>query len=243
VNAPCEFLNWDSAFFNYRVGRVTCDTLAEPAVEAILRWSADNRIDCLYFLARANDDETVRLAEANGFHLVDIRVTLTARASASASRSDHANGVTIRPHVHEDISVLRAIAATGYGDSRFYYDGHFPRERCNEMYAVWVEKACNDPEQRVLVATVEDRIAGFITCAMLSPDRGRIGLLGVAESFRGQRIGPCLIDSALDYFRSRNVEQVTVVTQGRNIAAQRSYQRAGFVTETIQLWYHKWFLP
>jgi ribosomal protein S18 acetylase RimI-like enzyme len=33
---------------------------------------------------------------------------------------------------------------------------------------------------------------------------------------------------------------VSVVTQGRNVAAQRLYQRAGFVTASTQLWYHRW---
>ena len=29
---------------------------------------------------------------------------------------------------------------------------------------------------------------------------------------------------------------------GRNLAAQRLYQRSGFVTASLQLWYHRWFL-
>jgi hypothetical protein len=36
---------------------------------------------------------------------------------------------------------------------------------------------------------------------------------------------------------------VQVITQGRNYAAQRLYQRAGFVTRKTELWYHKWFHP
>ena len=32
-----------------------------------------------------------------------------------------------------------------------------------------------------------------------------------------------------------------VVTQGRNIAGQRLYQRCGFLTRSVELWYHKWY--
>jgi len=30
------------------------------------------------------------------------------------------------------------------------------------------------------------------------------------------------------------------VTQGSNIAAQRLYQRSGFLPKSVQLWYHFW---
>jgi hypothetical protein len=36
-------------------------------------------------------------------------------------------------------------------------------------------------------------------------------------------------------------QDVAVVTQGRNGAAQRLYQRCGFVTHALDLWYHKWY--
>jgi hypothetical protein len=34
-----------------------------------------------------------------------------------------------------------------------------------------------------------------------------------------------------------------VVTQGHNVAAQRVYQREGFLTKTVSLVYHQWFNP
>ena len=32
----------------------------------------------------------------------------------------------------------------------------------------------------------------------------------------------------------------SLVTQGRNLYAQRLYQKAGFFTKGTELWYHKW---
>ena len=52
-----------------------------------------------------------------------------------------------------------------------------------------------------------------------------------------------LIAAALDWCEAEGAEEVAVVTQGRNVAAQRLYQRCGFVTQRLELWYHKWFLP
>jgi hypothetical protein len=33
---------------------------------------------------------------------------------------------------------------------------------------------------------------------------------------------------------------VTVVTQGRNLPAQRLYQSRGFRTQRLQVWHHLW---
>lgn len=240
MNKPCEYLEWDSRFFEQRIGRVKADTLTSDTLAAVLDWSRAQSIDCLYFLARADDDQTIRLAETNGFHLVDLRVTLEAYIRFDKP-SSIIKDITIRQHNEAEIPELRAIASSSYHNSRFYYDGHFPRERCDALYAVWIEKACRNPEQQVLVADVSGRPAGFITCERRDASTGQIGLLGVSVDFRGHGIGPALIAAALDTFRQQGLERVNVVTQGRNLTAQRSYQRSGFVTANIQLWYHRWF--
>jgi ribosomal protein S18 acetylase RimI-like enzyme len=43
------------------------------------------------------------------------------------------------------------------------------------------------------------------------------------------------------YFGKRRIAKVNVVTQGRNVRAQRLYQKSGFATDSVMLWYHKWF--
>lgn len=45
---------------------------------------------------------------------------------------------------------------------------------------------------------------------------------------------------ALEWFAARDIQSVQVVTQGRTISAQRLYQNCGFMTHSVQLWYHKW---
>jgi ribosomal protein S18 acetylase RimI-like enzyme len=54
-------------------------------------------------------------------------------------------------------------------------------------------------------------------------------------------LGRQLIDSSLEYFRQNGVERATVVTQGRNVDSHRLYERCGFLTQSVQLWYHCWF--
>jgi ribosomal protein S18 acetylase RimI-like enzyme len=94
----------------------------------------------------------------------------------------------------------------------------------------------------VLVARDEGRAVGFVTCDVdAATNWGSIGLLGVDESARGRGVGRALTQGALAWFAQRALPGVTVITQGRNVVAQRLYQRCGFVTRSVRLYYHKWY--
>jgi ribosomal protein S18 acetylase RimI-like enzyme len=94
----------------------------------------------------------------------------------------------------------------------------------------------------VLVAEREGQIVGYVTFSY-DPQQmvGSIGLTAVAASQRGVGIGRALMESAVRVLGDRGAARVTVVTQGRNIAAQRLYGRCGFIVHNLQLYYHRWF--
>ena len=71
---PAELLDWDSAFFARPIARVRGTHLTEACLAALLPWCSARRVECLYFLAAPDDPLTIQLAEANAFHLVDIRL-------------------------------------------------------------------------------------------------------------------------------------------------------------------------
>jgi dTDP-4-amino-4,6-dideoxy-D-galactose acyltransferase len=230
----CAYLEWDSTFFGRRIARINVNHLSPDQADEALAWCAAERSACLYFLADSDNAETVRAAEARGFALVDIRMTLERRGAPPAPSEG------IRASRPEDIDSLKAMARVNHRDTRFYYDGHFAQTACDALYETWIERSCNGYADAVLVAEREGQPAGYITCDD-HHDYGQIGLLGVGEAWQGQRVGPALIDGALHWFGARGIERVQVVTQGRNVRAQRAYQRCGFVTARAQLWYHRWF--
>jgi dTDP-4-amino-4,6-dideoxy-D-galactose acyltransferase len=88
---------------------------------------------------------------------------------------------------------------------------------------------------------MEGKPAGYITCQLVNEQTGQIGLLGVDVTAQGRGGGRRLVTMALDWFAAKGVTRVIVVTQGRNIRAQRLYQKCGFMTASLQLWYHRWF--
>lgn len=233
-------LPWDTDFFGVATARVSAGRLQAGALGRALDQCRAAGVQVLYYLAPSDDDGSVRLAEQAGFHLVDIRVTLEwqARAQPAAPVPD---GLTIRDQRAEDLPALQAIAASSYQLSRFYYDGRFPRERCDALYAEWIARSSRAVGERVLVAERQGAVAGFLSADYAPAEQaGQIGLVGISADARGLGIGHVLVQAAQRWFHEQGARRVSVVTQGRNIAAQRLYQRCGFVTGAVQLWYHKW---
>ena len=241
---PCTLLPWDSDFFGFRIGRLEGHTLNPQRATAVDDWCQENAIRCLYFLADAADPTTSATAEQNRYRLVDIRMTFKLKL-AEKSQTDHqpAVGLVIRPAIPADIPQLKEISKISYTLSRFYYDPGFPHQRCDDLYAVWVEKSCQGYADEVLVAEVEGQPSGFITLKNHHEGEayGEIGLVGISPQAQGHGLGQKLVQHGLTWFAGQGITNVEVVTQGRNVRAQRLYQRAGFITEAIQLWYHKWF--
>jgi dTDP-4-amino-4,6-dideoxy-D-galactose acyltransferase len=235
----CENLPWDSKFFGRRIARVTTHRIGREELDDILSWCDAQATECLYFLADMADTATVRLAEDNGFRLVDIRVVLKLDLAESTSQPLQNDIGQVRT---EEIPYLIAIAGTSYEDSRFYHDVNFPKERCAALYETWIEKSCRGYADAVLVAKSGSLPIGYVSCHLTGPDEGQIGLVGVHRDAARQGVGQELVNASVGWFRQADVKQVTVVTQGRNWRGQRLYQRCGFVTQSMHLWYHRWFV-
>ncbi|WP_119067948.1 GNAT family N-acetyltransferase [Aggregatilinea lenta] len=232
----CRPLPWDSEFFSRRIGRVVPSQLDADDMSRVLAWADAEQIDCLYFLADFSARDTIRLAEDNGFRLMDLRTLLdrSLRDELPAPEPD------IRPWKPDDLPILRKVARVSYRDSRFYFDERFPEAQCDALYETWIEKSCSGYAEQVLVAEYQGAAAGYISCH-IRDGVGDIGLVGVDERAQGRGLGRALVVASLDWFKSQGLERVTVVTQGRNIPAQRLYQRCGFMTRAVDLWYHRWF--
>src|ERR1700747_256473 len=110
-SAPfCEYLDWDSEFFGRRIARVTALRLTEKSIADIDEWCSAHRIECLYFLADSADRSTTKLAQENGFRLMDVRVTLDVRSTKACGLGDSTAEGAIRRATEADIDGLKAIA-------------------------------------------------------------------------------------------------------------------------------------
>lgn len=235
-----QILEWDSAFFGKKIARAIAEKITKDSVNTLIADSIAKKVDCLYLLLDVDEQDKIRVAEKNGFHLVDLRITL-ARSLQPETSPWISSSTGIRTATEKDIAPLRSIAATNHTDSRFYSDGNFPVSSCDELYATWIEKSCTGYADAVLVAEKEGIASGYTSCHINKDGSGQIGLVGVSSSCQGEGLGKGLINESLRWFASAGCKRVEVVTQGKNVGAQRLYQKSGFLTSSIQLWYHRWF--
>jgi dTDP-4-amino-4,6-dideoxy-D-galactose acyltransferase len=232
-------VEWDESLFGLRTARIVPTALSRGQAAAILAevraWGAG----VVHLLLESDDDASVRVAEEHRFHLVDVRVTLRWRA-AEAPPAGPA-GVSVRPAAEADRGALEVTARQSYDKSRYYQDPRYPRDRCGDLYARWLSWSLAGGADRVLVAEKEGAAAGYVTChGKPGEGDGSIGLLGVAPAFRGAGVASALVGAAQAWFRGVPLPGATVVTQARNVEAQKVYERAGFRVHRVQLWYHLW---
>ncbi|HEX6507958.1 MAG TPA: GNAT family N-acetyltransferase, partial [Chloroflexota bacterium] len=227
------------------IARVREDTLTPELVDRIDSWCCKRDINCLYFLGRCDDAVTTELADDHGYRLVDVRVTLQTHTSGAVGGEEKETvGGTIRAVRVTDVDPLQRLASASHHDTRFYYDAHFPRTLCDSLYATWIRRSCEGYADQVLVGEMDGQTVGYISCHLDAvTHRGSIGLVGVSDHVQGKGMGKRLVHSAMQWFVGHGAESVSVVTQGRNIPAQRLYQGCGFKTHNVQLWYHKWYRP
>lgn len=240
IAAEFRLLDWDSAHFGLRIGRVTPLKPDETLFREALAWADQSSIDCMYLLVDSGDAAAIRLASNFGWRMVDIRVTLGAQLSdvkQGAQGVRHANT--------DDIPYLKQLARRSHRDSRFYADGNFPEIACDELFAKWIERSVRDTSfaGSVFVVQVEgDEPAGYMACA-IKDGVGQLVLSAVDEKARRMGLGTRLLAEPAKWCAAQGGERLSVVTQGCNVPALRMFEHYGFRIESMHLWFHWWREP
>ena len=233
-----SLLEWDSDFFGYPVARLWKPHVNATLLAKTFDWCISNAVRCLYYLAPADDASSLLAAQAAGMQFIDVRLELAYNIAPNSKTVSNSISNPISPATETDRVALAALAPHLARVSRFSADPRFGFDAAVRLYEVWLEKEAD----AILVAHAPTGIEGCITCNTESDDTGVISLLAVAPESQGRGIGLALCTAALRWFADRGCAQVRVVTQGHNVASQRVYQRAGFRTQSVGIWFHKWFV-
>jgi dTDP-4-amino-4,6-dideoxy-D-galactose acyltransferase len=235
-NPTIERLEWDSTLFGFGVGRVRAKRLT---IQDAARCADEARrlgLRCLYLLASSDDPTSWAAAIRAGFEPIDIRIELD--RELAPEKQVPRDGSLATEH---DLPCLLELARGAFTESRFFRDERFPSAKAEELFSIWVRRGVYESDRFTLLSREDGKPAGFVSGWMAAAGRGRIELVAVARAFQGRGVGHGLLDCALAEFARRGAGCIAVVTQGSNVSAQRLYQRAGFRTGSVDVWFHGWY--
>ncbi len=228
---PARHSELDSRRFGVRVWRA--DVANRTQAEALVAFVASGKADLVIARAPVTEHAAIALLEGVGFFLCDTLVWWSAPAAAFGGRA----AANVRDATAADAGAIRAIALESFRDyqSHYHADPRLDRALIAEGYAEWAGSAKN-----ALVAEIADRVAGFLTWTMASPARGEIVLNAVAPSARRRGLYSALVAAAGARMAAAGAKEVAVSTQLANLAAQRTWARAGFLPAESFHTFHRW---
>jgi ribosomal protein S18 acetylase RimI-like enzyme len=230
---------WDSKFFGFKVAYLSCMHLTERIMHRINNFIKEENITLLEYPCNCHDNRSVIVAEKSGFHFADIR--LTYHRYLKEKKATDLDGLTFEKATEVDIPGLRSISRDFYRDSRYFFDSNFDVAKTRLFFQRWIEKGVRGEFDDECWCLYNKHIpVAFCTIRYDKQNVAHIGLFGVAQQYQGSGLGKKILNSVFNVLIDNSINDIYVVTQGRNYDAQRLYQSAGFKTESTQLWYHKW---
>jgi len=236
-----QSLAWDSVFMGFPVARLVANQLSAGKLAAIVNDARLLGTRLVYLVVAPTDNKTAEAAKAIGARLVDCKVTFVRQSGTLPDEfGEYGSEARIVP-VTSWSTRLEKVAWQCGEFSRFRRDARFAPHVFTELYSNWLKLSLSGNRARVVLsaslATSND--VGFLTLEDHN-QYASIGLLGVADGFRGQGIGRALVRVGLQEAIGWGCNAVQVATQRENAAACAFYTRCGFVTMAEEHIYHIW---
>ena len=150
----------------------------------------------------------------------------------------HQNDFVIRPANHEDAEILAKVGRETFIET-------FGRLYSKENLAAFINKShtpelyramAGDPDVGLWIAqTGAGEVVGYAVacpCSLpvpcIPPNSGELARLYLAAGAQGTGLGARLLETALDFLRSR-FDHVYLSVYSENVKAQRLYERYGFI--------------
>lgn len=248
IEEVCDIINvvkvlpWDTRFFGFPVAFLSSLKLNPAIIRFVFDFCSKRQVRLLEYQCDCHDRESVLLTEKHGFNFADIRLTFERFIYEESEVPKLPSEFSFDIAKEKDTDRLMEIAGGLYLHSRYYFDKNFPRDKVCQFYVDWVRKAVLGAfDDCAMILRHGDAPVAFFTIKYESNYSARIRLVGIDPHYRAKGLAQMHLSHCLRELAANGVKYVQVTTQGRNYAAQRLYQKAGFVTKKTELWYHKWF--
>ncbi len=227
-----DYLEWDSDFFNCRVGRLEISRTANISINLL----SDFDLVYLIFKNGISPEKKAELDKIAFF--ADEKITYQKSIKMTVKPGEN---IISWPAEREVSNELLEIGVASGEFSRFRIDPMIPESKFTGLYQAWVINSVNRTmAEEVFYYNLDNQIAGVITLGIKN-DKPDIGILSVHEKFRGKRIASQLITAA-EYWskKIKGFDTLQVVTQGSNLIACIFYEKCGFEIHKREYIYHWW---
>jgi dTDP-4-amino-4,6-dideoxy-D-galactose acyltransferase len=235
-----QIIDLDSELFGMTVAKILPDRLTTVQLEQTIAGMKENKVRLAYWTTNQNDKESRLAAQTFQGYLADRKVTFVADLEQVQEPVDRLKWVVEEytdTHTNKELETL-AIQAGVY--SRFKLDPRIPDYKFEDLFKLWIRNSVNrQVADAVLVARQSANIVGMVTVGEKN-GRSDIGLAAVDVSMRGKNIGVSLVYAAKDWGRVKRYKYAQVVTQEKNIAACKLYEKCGYKIDKIEYLYHFW---
>lgn len=240
---PIHDLEWDSRFFQQKMGQIAIDPGADPSCfdETAWRLTLDNARRCKYQYLFCEFDAAYKrighLLAGCGGSLGDVLITLERDLAGFAPVGAD---FPLVPATEEDLPEIIEIATYSFEHSRFFHDSRFDPVKVRQLYPQWVFNAFAGAEQFHVIKKL-GKIQAFISVQENAAGQALvIRLLAVADEWRGMGLGQTLLDWAANHAWKRELSAIRVGTQVNNYPAIRLYEKNRFRMVQALFRYHFW---
>lgn len=235
-------VEWDTAFFGIRIARFAPSQVIGRAEMAAMQDEARREgYQLVYFFPEKNQT-SIEDWPHSGW-LADVKCVYTTNIEQNLDSDGDAARRFWGTWAWEEANpseALYQVALTCGEWSRFRLDARFPRGSYERLYRKWLDASlCGELADVVRCTGPRSQPTGIATIRV-KDGLATVGLLGVAETARGQGFGTQLLGALREEAYLRGATQLSVATQRNNEAACRFYGGQGFVLVHEQPVYHIW---
>jgi dTDP-4-amino-4,6-dideoxy-D-galactose acyltransferase len=235
-----ERLDWDTRFFGFPIAKITNPAASIYELREALGLMKTRQIPLAYWAADHPSEDVRREALQLGGRVFDEKLTFSAKVSKTSKIDPPQTGLVQSYRDGMSIDDLKQLAVDSGIYSRFVVDPRFPPDKARALLEEWILRALDKTHaDDVLVIPQANRVAGMATIVQ-KDGYVSIGLVAVAEEFRGRGFGEALVRAAVTCCCERGIHQIQVTTQSANQPARRLYLKCGFELAKTEFIYHFW---
>jgi hypothetical protein len=191
----------------------------------------------------ASERATFQAMERAGFVMMETMLCLEADLTKPIPADR--GGASVRPVRSGDEGEITRVAAAAFRGyvSHYHADSRLDRNKCDEIYVDWAQRACRSAgeQDEVLLAESEGSAAGYFICALNTPEEADVAVAAVIPDRRGSGAYASLVVRSMEWGAAKGAKRITGLVQVTNVAVQKTPMRLGWFPSYAYHTFHKWF--